>query len=81
MRLRFLLADWLTAFKYRHGFLTTQRRTSWKVAKKQPAVTAPKDARKQWRTVLRFKRPADDISERLLMLKGRAEQKRMRMLG
>jgi hypothetical protein len=58
MRLRFLLADWWTAVKHRHAFQTAQARTSWKTKAKEPQVTAPVDARLQWRRVLRFKRGA-----------------------
>lgn len=80
MRLRYLLTDWWTARKYRHAFLTLQKCASWKPAKTAPTASAPKDSRRQWKPVLRFKRTSD-VSERLELLKGRAEQKRMRMLG
>jgi hypothetical protein len=62
MRLRFLLVDAWTAFKYRHAFQTAQRRASWETSGAGPRVTAPREQRRQWKSVLRFN--ANRISAR-----------------
>jgi hypothetical protein len=58
IRLRFVLADLWTSMKHRHAFETAQRCASWKETIAPPRVTAPREQRRQWRKVLRFRKTA-----------------------